>query len=526
MSLSKKILLLLMIIVITVFSNTATNNISKKTIQVKYFYNSPCASCNDGVKFKNFFHSQLDDVLKNTTYEIQTKNTFGFSNQAGRMNSLEKMYKLYNVPIEAQIEPILFINDSYLAGSINIQNNIRNLFLKQAGFKSNEIKNIATTNNQNNTLIFDETKKPYYGKISTPNDSHIEYFYTSSCNDCEHTLEFFKKLSPTYILNEKQSNLTINYNNILNTDNLSKLKSLFKKYNVPKNQQQVPIAFYNKGYLSGYKNISENLEFEIKQGNTLNYQQIENINNDNNFNITIFSIMFAGFMNGLNPCSVSMLLYLFSLLVAKNTNILKISGFYILGKSTSYFLVGFFIFYAINLMDNIVFKSVNMLISTILILLCLILFIFNLYDFIASKKENYQKIKLQLPTSFRKLNHSIIKRFSKNNNKVFLIIGSFGLGFIISFGEFLCTGQIYIATILSLFNQSQTVDLKAVLYLAIYVFCMAIPFIIFTFIIYKTKKLMEVSEKFRKAMPSIKLLNAILFLGFGIFAIIKLIGGI
>lgn len=62
----------------------------------------------------------------------------------------------------------------------------------------------------------------------------------------------------------------------------------------------------------------------------------------------------------------------------------------------------------------------------------------------AAKHENYGKIKLQLPTALKKINHGWIKRISGLENAWLLLLVSFALGVFISVGEFLCTGQIFL----------------------------------------------------------------------------------
>ena len=98
------------------------------------------------------------------------------------------------------------------------------------------------------------------------------------------------------------------------------------------------------------------------------------------------------------------------------------------------------------------------MVGMVIIVLGLGLFLFNLYDYFMTKNNKYGKVKNQLPKFIQKFNKSIIKKFTKvmNNTEnsiwgyISLLLITFGLGVIISFTEFLCTGQVYLPVILQL----------------------------------------------------------------------------
>ena len=91
---------------------------------------------------------------------------------------------------------------------------------------------------------------------------------------------------------------------------------------------------------------------------------------------------------------------------------------------------------------------------------------------------------------------------------------SFGLGAIISVGEFLCTGQIYLATI-TVLQSGQALDFRAMIYFLIYGAAFVLPLILITVFIHKGREIFDLTEWMRERIL-IKLINAVVFILFGI----------
>lgn len=72
------------------------------------------------------------------------------------------------------------------------------------------------------------------------------------------------------------------------------------------------------------------------------------------------------------------------------------------------------------------------------------------------------------------------------------------------------------ATIVSVLQRSQTLNMHAVIYFLIYGLAFVLPLILITIIIHKGRGIFDVSEWIREKMPMIKLINAIAFILFGV----------
>ena len=125
---------------------------------------------------------------------------------------------------------------------------------------------------------------------------------------------------------------------------------------------------------------------------------------------------------------------------------------------------------------------------------------------------------MQLPAKMRHFNHALLKH-AQNAEGIFLSLLVLGLGIAISIGEFFCTGQIYMASILYLLKSAKEQLASLVFTLLVYVTAMSIPSVCILFVIYKTKKTQRVSEFMLEHMAAVKLLNAALFAGYAVWFI-------
>ena len=388
--------------------------------------------------------------------------------------------------------PILYIGDKYLIGKDAILYDLKN-------------------------LIINEHQKKTIEKIR--GKTKLLYFYANGCKDCETVKEYIDILQDIYMVKHGstyvQSELSVEFLDMGNMDNLEALRKYTMEYNVPQIQQVVPIIFIGDKYLSGANEIKEKLEACIKEGQGFTISSIETQEREmpdiNLSGYTLIGVLFTGFVNGLNPCSISMLLFLISMLLTKKMNILKLGFAFIFGKFITYILLGT-LFY--NLLTGLNINWINSFAKWTLSAILILLFLFNLSDYFAAKNEKYSKIRLQLPTILRKANHFLIKKVNKIQNINLLIVFCVVLGVLISVGEFLCTGQIYLATIIYVIKNTNAINITSILYFTLYGVAFIIPLIIITVVIHKSKEYFSLSEIIRGKMHLIKLVNMVVFLVF------------
>jgi len=346
---------------------------------------------------------------------------------------------------------------------------------------------------------------------NNPSDSLIILFTTTTCAGCARAEAFIDTLDTEYTLDNGGSTyIDKRIINVSEHDGAAIAQRFFEAYDVPQADRHTPVLFYSDGYLLGDRVIAQNLEMLIRSGALQNFSEPESESEPDPSYAFIFG---AGLLAGINPCSVSMILMLLSLLAAKSDHILRAGLSYIASRLITYLIIGLALYRSLQFLNTNAFRLAAGAAKWVAVGLAAWLCVLNVLDFFNARSEKYGKIRVQLPRKLRSFNNELIKK-AVNSGARFMIPIIFLLGVVISAGEFLCTGQIYLATILYVLRSG---DVSAVTAFLTYVTAMVIPMIILLFVCARGRRILEMSEFARKNLPIIKLANAALFLAFAIY---------
>jgi cytochrome c biogenesis protein CcdA len=357
-----------------------------------------------------------------------------------------------------------------------------------------------------NSIAADETYDAvYFGSL-----------YCSICQNLETEDLAFERLEAQGVLVQKI---------ILEED--SDNTSLFRNYqftfDVPSNESMVPVIFVGDRYFAGRTDINNAIDsFEIRDiAQSMEMLDIM-VAPPSDFSLIYFILL--GFVDGVNPCAIAMLLLFISLLgfTKKKSILIPVALTFISAIFISYFLFGTILYqylYQLRFLSFLV-KTIPWIIVGI----SGILFLLNFYDFIVTMLQKYNLVKNQLPRGIQKFNRKMMERFTKKmdeGSKSIYVI-TFLIGLIISFTEFLCTGQAYLTAILHLIHFTDNVG-RGLLLLAIYNLIFVLPLIIITLIAYKTQSIQSVSIFMREKLHWIKLFNSVVFLAILIYYLLFMI---
>lgn len=514
-----KIVLMIMVIIV-IFTISGRVALAREeaeiTIVIDCFYTNACASCNEETKLIQEFRALLGDIDSQVKVVYNMHNTF----HVNEMETLNLYYKKYNVPENERYMPALFLGDTYLSGIDEIKKSLKSVMNEE--ILLNRQKTDIITPDISEQALNAEQKK-YIVTQNKTNDTELIYFYMPSCEDCRKAEKVLAELPGTIKLEQDgkliHSNVKIVKLNAGEEKNLALLKARFEYLKVPVEDQQVPIVFLGNTWFSGAAHIQANLETAVLNGQgtgTVKILTDENQSADSGV-LSFLSVFLTGLLNGINPCSLSMLIFFFSVLAANENIKLFTAGLsFIAGKFLAFILLGTLL-YQLFLEVNIHwFQTVS---KIILICIGTALIILNMRDYFAAKSEKYNKILLQLPEKLRKFDHGLIRAVSAINNNKVLIPVCFILGMLIAAGEFLCTGQIYLATIVLMLQRNPYPDFSVVFSFVLYGIAFVFPLFIITVILSRGRAVFEVSEAVREKMPLIKLFNALFFLIFIILVI-------
>ncbi len=195
---------------------------------------------------------------------------------------------------------------------------------------------------------------------------------------------------------------------------------------------------------------------------------------------TIGTIIIAGLLDGVNPCVFSTLVFFISLLSVAKVNKRKmfwVGTIYCISCFVTYLSIGFGVFSCLRALSGFdIFRLIiNDLISVILLIFAGISFI-DCYRYKTSKKA--ESVSLKLPETVSKLIHKIMK---EGLSFKALLPGVFFVGSLVTVLESVCTGQVYIPTLVLMTKESSSVKWFSLLllYNLMFIIPLAIIFIAF-----------------------------------------------
>lgn len=198
--------------------------------------------------------------------------------------------------------------------------------------------------------------------------------------------------------------------------------------------------------------------------------------------ITVWAILGAGLADGINPCAFAVIVFFVSFLAAYKYNrkeVLIVGAAYCLAVFLAYVLLGLGLFKFLYAMKG--FQYVTLLVQWGTVALCALLFLLSLYDFIIyTRTKKSEKLLLQLPKSYKEYIHKVMRVFLKDKHGSVwrLTLAAFIVGFVVSAVEAVCTGQVYLPTIVVILKEADRHFWRAAEYLLLYNLMFIVPLVI------------------------------------------------
>ena len=364
-------------------------------------------------------------------------------------------------------------------------------------------------------------------------DRKVIYFKEASCLVCNELIGFPNGPSGNYYEDQdyikkiQDLGITVEIHDLSNQDSSDLYAAYNMAYGISQSDAIVPVIFAGNEYFMLLDDIvdavNDNTIYDLSDDPLRDVTVIEGQIFDDITGIAGFAVvLFAGLLDGFNPCAIAMLLLFVSLLgFSDNKRVLiLVSVTYIFALFVSYFLIGTFL---LNFLVAFSAQAhiMSVIISWFIALLCSFLFLINMYDFFMTRSEKYGKVKNQLPKWIIRYNKKLIKAFTsvindENDKKgLFTVLGlTFVLGITLSVTELICTGQIYLGIIYGIHYLD---SVYAYVALFAYNVMFVLPLIIIAVIAIKGKGVMSTSNWIREHLHIIKLLSALFFLGIAIY---------
>lgn len=188
--------------------------------------------------------------------------------------------------------------------------------------------------------------------------------------------------------------------------------------------------------------------------------------------ITFWAIAGAGLADGINPCAFAVIVFFISFLSVYKYNrkeILLVGTAYCASVFTAYVLLGFGCFHFLYAMKG--FAYVTLAVQWATAVLCAVFFLLSLYDFVVyTRTKKSERMLLQLPKSYKEYIHKVMRFFLKDKQSSWwrLLLAACAVGFVVSVVEAVCTGQVYLPTIMVILKEADSHFYRAAGYLLLY----------------------------------------------------------
>lgn len=488
-------------------------SLGKEAFSVEFYYENVCASCNGDADFFQLYEDCLSqdekDALqgKTTTYNVFLDSC---------RERYDKQARELDIP-EGTPLPVLIVNGEWASGLAQMEPLLHQAaqLADNAVFDRSQVQEAEDIDNK--TVLSKEEIRLFEQLETLLLESQkpvLLLFTTEACEDCESVKDWLN-LQPEIAKTE-----LLEYN-IIKDPCLNLLKALFRDYNLPEQEQKVPALFFGNQVKTGAAAITSLEPEALAENSGTDFllsalRRARTALEDNGASQnrqSLLTLAGAGLLAGLNPCSISMLLMLLSIMVTEKASVWKNGLLYLCGKYAAYFTIGLAIYHSAAGLEGRFLAGAGRILNGILILLFFLAGILYVMDALRIFRQDYGKIRTQLPAGMRKWNHNLIKK-AGNYTGVLKPLLILGLGMAISVGEFFCTGQIYMASITYLLRDGITL---VWLYFVVYVTAMSLPAFLMLAIIQKTRNTEHISEFMLRHLGAVKIFNALLFFGYAVY---------
>lgn len=233
---------------------------------------------------------------------------------------------------------------------------------------------------------------------------------------------------------------------------------------------------------------------------------------------SIISILAAGIIDGVNPCAIATMIFLISFLATQKR---KRSEVLVIGLSFTTAVFFTYLAMGIGAFKALTFLQTYGWISTVIRWGAgLTAFIVGVLSFIDA--WNFKKtgktgdIKLQLPKVVKMRIHRVI---TGNLSGRSLVVGAVVTGFLVTLLEAVCTGQVYLPTIV-LMTKQEGMRLTGWFFLIIYNLLFVLPLLIVMVLAFFGMTWNRLATATQKNMVAIKTALGFLLCGLGIFIVL------
>ncbi len=193
--------------------------------------------------------------------------------------------------------------------------------------------------------------------------------------------------------------------------------------------------------------------------------------------MTLPIVLLAGLLDGINPCAISTLIFFMSLLAVskvRSRQLVLLGVSFCLASFVTYLALGFGLLRFLHLFSG--FTALRSAAEWGMAVLLVLFAFLSFRDAVRFRKSGKgEDVTLQLSTGMKKRIHSVMRRGLKTGH---LILGGLLIGAAVTALESVCTGQVYVPTLVLILKNSNLSESRAWLYLIAYNLLFTLPLVL------------------------------------------------
>ncbi len=341
----------------------------------------------------------------------------------------------------------------------------------------------------------------------------VAYFYQVGCRECdraERDLRYIRQRYPQVVVDEFSI-----------FDDLALAQWLAARVGRD-TDVHAPVVFIGDDALIGADELTpQNLEVLIEKYAAsgarpvwADFQPVERLGASV---LGVGTVALAGLVDGLNPCAFATMVFFISYLAfsgRRGWQVLAVGAAFTLGVFLAYLAIGLGLYRALELVRD-QHARWALVVYALTALLCLVLAVLSLLDFVKARRGAVQDMTLVMPDALRRRIHRVIRGTA--GLRAF-VAAALVTGLVISILELACTGQVYFATLVSMVNMPGA-QAQALPLLLLYCLMFTVPLIVVFVLAYFGTSSVQLGLFLRRHAATVKLATAALFLAFGAWLI-------
>lgn len=231
------------------------------TVTLYFFHDTACGSCDGTSEFYELAGKALEGVRDLYAFRIVAANVFQTDGSALWARIAAEM----GFDADNTTFPALAVNGKLFQGMEAIEKNMREAYLTAGEdlFVYRRLFDLAVSGKG----------APLFADIQVnPDVSTLMYFYRITCDECNQTKPLIDALPSAVAVPGGDTPLEVIRLNTRSGNNGDRVRAFFQAYDVPADDQMVPIVFLADRYLAGYEQIAAHLSQALSEGAGLGFR--------------------------------------------------------------------------------------------------------------------------------------------------------------------------------------------------------------------------------------------------------------